>query len=67
MELQNQYPVWYACEEHVDMVIDEIVDHYSLAPTMEWVDPNPAKEKKECSWCGGIPRYKLEIDLQEEF
>jgi CxxH/CxxC protein (TIGR04129 family) len=66
MELENQYPVWYACEEHVDMVIDEIVDHYSKAPTMDLVGPDTAKEKKGCIWCGGIPRYQLEIDLEEE-
>ncbi|SEM82280.1 CxxH/CxxC protein [Lihuaxuella thermophila] len=66
MQFANQHPVWYACEEHIDLVIDEIVDRYSLPPVMERISPDTATEKQGCSWCGGVPRYQLEIDCADE-
>lgn len=66
MEKEHEQAIWYACDEHVDIVIDEIVDQYSLAPTMEPYEPVQAVEQKRCSWCGQIPQYLLEIELDEE-
>ncbi len=65
MESKNQY-VWYACEEHIDIVIDEIVDRFSTAPAIDWFTTGDDEERTGCSWCGGIPRYQLEIDAEGE-
>jgi CxxH/CxxC protein (TIGR04129 family) len=58
-----QRPIWFACDEHIDILIDEIVDKYSLAPDMEIVD-NSTAESKVCSWCKQLAKYQLELEIQ---
>ncbi|MBA4541910.1 MULTISPECIES: CxxH/CxxC protein [Thermoactinomyces] len=59
----NTEHVWYACNEHIDIILDEIVDDTSLAPEMELYrgDDNEAK----CGWCGNRPAYRLWVNPGE--
>ncbi|MDR6225398.1 CxxH/CxxC protein [Desmospora profundinema] len=53
---------WYACEEHVELVIDDFVDRYQLAPEIEPstnVDQTKTPERIRCRQCGGTPVYHL--------
>jgi CxxH/CxxC protein (TIGR04129 family) len=54
---------WYACDEHIDIVLDEIVDNYAQAPLMEIMEKPDAQAA--CFWCGGRPRYQLQIEQTE--
>ncbi|TCW39332.1 CxxH/CxxC protein [Laceyella sacchari] len=56
---------WYACDEHVDIALDEIVDMYEQAPLMELMDDEP-NNQATCFWCGQTPRYVLQLANQEE-
>ncbi|MBA4494084.1 CxxH/CxxC protein [Paenactinomyces guangxiensis] len=67
MKSDYEQLIWYACGEHIDIVIDEIVDRFSIAPTMELYSSDRRNgSKKECYWCGGFPEYQLEIELEDE-
>lgn len=61
---QTSNLIWFACDEHVDIVIDEIVDHHGLAPDLEQIAPE--NSQKSCSWCGHPPHYQLELTETDE-
>jgi CxxH/CxxC protein (TIGR04129 family) len=56
--------IWYACEEHIDIILDEIVDTTALAPLMERYTGQ--EEGVSCSWCRKPPQYRLEIERSKE-
>lgn len=49
--------IWYACEEHVDIVLEDFVDTCEMPPLMDFCDPPPPGAK--CGWCGKEPKYLL--------
>jgi CxxH/CxxC protein (TIGR04129 family) len=53
----------YACQEHIDYVMEDFIDKYSVAPTMELLDK---KEQKKCDWCDQPADYLLKTEEGEE-
>ncbi|SFI69413.1 CxxH/CxxC protein [Thermoflavimicrobium dichotomicum] len=51
--------IWHACEEHVDYLMDDIIDEYHVAPVLEPYSPAFHIEKASCKWCGQEPVYQL--------
>ncbi|WP_107728273.1 CxxH/CxxC protein [Desmospora activa] len=49
---------WYACKEHIELVIDDYVDQYQRAPEIEPVE-NTAQTGARCRQCGGTPAYRF--------
>ncbi|MBA4602889.1 CxxH/CxxC protein [Thermoactinomyces mirandus] len=49
--------IWYACEEHVDITLDDFVDTYGIPPIMDVCGSLPSRAK--CKWCGNKPKYQL--------
>jgi CxxH/CxxC protein (TIGR04129 family) len=51
----------FACEEHMDVVIDGIVDDFAVAPTiLPWPDQTVRAESPAvCHWCGKSADYVL--------
>lgn len=52
----------YACEEHVDILIDELVESTSFPPDMEKLDPS---DQYRCGWCGKVAIYRLWVPLEK--
>ncbi|SDX28867.1 CxxH/CxxC protein, BA_5709 family [Marininema mesophilum] len=52
------YIKWYACDEHVEVVLDQLVDEVEIAPDLNPCEPDEAKTAT-CHWCGGTPAYRL--------
>jgi CxxH/CxxC protein (TIGR04129 family) len=51
---------WYACEEHVEHVIDDFIDHCQQAPEVERFNPDrPTPQAIRCRLCGSTPIYQL--------
>ncbi|MGA8942278.1 MAG: CxxH/CxxC protein [Thermoactinomyces sp.] len=48
---------WYACEEHVDIVLEDFVDTFEIPPLMDLCLSPPPHAK--CKWCGKKPKYLL--------
>ncbi|MGA9174627.1 MAG: CxxH/CxxC protein [Thermoactinomyces sp.] len=61
--MNKQQKVWYSCDEHIDILLDEIVDTTSLAPEMEFYSGNDNEAK--CEWCGIRPAYRLWVHSEE--
>jgi CxxH/CxxC protein (TIGR04129 family) len=53
----------YACKEHVDYVMEDFIDKYSVAPTMELID---STNLKECDWCQQPATYLLILEEEME-
>jgi CxxH/CxxC protein (TIGR04129 family) len=56
----------YSCAEHIDIMIEEWVNEYELAPEIDLVDD---KKKAPCSWCKQDAVYyiiPLEIEIQDD-
>ena len=51
----GQHEVKYACEEHVDMAIDDILYSYETFPVME------TSEEHKCEYCCNDAMYKITI------
>lgn len=49
--------IWYACEEHMDIVLEDFIDTYEIPPFMDLCQPPPPHAK--CRWCGEEPKYLL--------
>jgi CxxH/CxxC protein (TIGR04129 family) len=63
----DHFAHWLACEEDVDAAIDEAVDRFASAPDIRPLEPREAAEAEGgCFWCGGTPRYLVEVPLHEE-
>ncbi|RAL23383.1 CxxH/CxxC protein [Thermoflavimicrobium daqui] len=56
--------IWYACEEHLDYIMDDIIDTYMVAPILESYQPIRPSEKKACKWCGQSSEYQLTFELE---
>lgn len=48
--------IWYSCNQHVDIVIEEIVDQLKSAPVLEVTNTS-----HPCYWCGKRAIYQLQI------
>jgi CxxH/CxxC protein (TIGR04129 family) len=53
----------YACEEHIDYVMEDFIDQYEAAPTMEQLEHN---ENKICAWCKKTASYMLALEEESE-
>ena len=49
--------VKYACEEHIDELMDEIINEYETFPVME-----KEESDKKCSYCSNVSVYKVLLD-----
>ncbi|SDY37634.1 CxxH/CxxC protein [Thermoactinomyces sp. DSM 45892] len=51
--------IWYACDEHLDYVMDDMIEEFHTAPTLE---PLQSSEKHSCRWCKGTAGFQLELE-----
>jgi CxxH/CxxC protein (TIGR04129 family) len=58
--------IWFACEEHIEIVIEEMVDRYALAPVVSLVSQKNISQLNNCYWCECPPQYRLEMALKEK-
>ncbi|SMO68409.1 CxxH/CxxC protein [Melghirimyces algeriensis] len=54
--------VWYACNEHIEIVLDEIVDQQNRAPELLPIEPEEKNQGFTCYWCDNPPVYQLKLD-----
>ncbi len=53
---------WFVCEEHLEMILDDIVDYHAIAPSLElWDNRTDSSQFPEacCEKCGSSPDYIL--------
>lgn len=56
-------PHYFACPDHVDILIEEYVNNYELAPEIDLIQDTI---KKTCSWCEqGAIYFILEQEPEE--
>jgi CxxH/CxxC protein (TIGR04129 family) len=53
--------VWYSCNEHIDIVIEDMIDEFTNAPVLEVVGGTHA-----CHLCGKRAIYQLQCALERE-
>ncbi|MCH5585075.1 CxxH/CxxC protein [Shimazuella sp. AN120528] len=53
----------YACKEHIDYVMEDFIDKFAVAPTMEVMD---STDHKSCDWCSQPAAYFLTIEEETE-
>jgi CxxH/CxxC protein (TIGR04129 family) len=53
----------YACEEHIDFVMEDFIDQYNVAPTLELIK---ATDDKPCVWCKQHAVYSLILEEEME-
>lgn len=53
----------YACQEHIDYVMEDFIDKYTVPPTMELIDND---EHKNCDWCSQPAAYLLTLEEEME-
>lgn len=53
----------YACNEHIDYVMEDFIDRYEIAPTLELIDKT---EPKFCDWCKQPATYLLTSEEKTE-
>lgn len=53
--------IWYSCNLHVDLVIEEMVDQCESAPVLEVINTS-----HPCYWCGKRAIYQLQTLAEEE-
>lgn len=52
--------IWYSCNQHIDIVIEEMIDEFENAPVLEVISASHS-----CHWCGKRAIYQLQC-LQEQ-
>jgi CxxH/CxxC protein (TIGR04129 family) len=62
--LDGEKIVWYTCEEHTEIVMEDFIDTYQAPPVMEPCDTQQAGA--QCKWCGEKPKYQFEIHTQKQ-
>ncbi|MFD1427130.1 CxxH/CxxC protein (TIGR04129 family) [Kroppenstedtia sanguinis] len=58
--------IWYACAEHIDPILDEIVDEQGRAPDLLSLTAIEDDREVYCHWCGKEPDYLLLLDGGEK-
>ncbi|QKG85794.1 CxxH/CxxC protein [Kroppenstedtia pulmonis] len=54
---------WYACQEHIEVLLDQIVDEQEVAPTLlPWEEGMSDSPDPVCDWCQKKPAYILTIE-----
>jgi CxxH/CxxC protein (TIGR04129 family) len=55
-----------ACEEHIDMAIDDFVNTYEEPPEMRLLEETTVSEEihSKCKYCGEKAKYLLTLDVQ---
>ena len=53
--------IWYSCNQHIDIVIEEMIDQYANAPILEVIN-----NSHTCYWCGKRAVYQLRCSHEQE-
>lgn len=53
--------IWYSCNQHIDIVIEEMIDEFEDAPTLEVITSTHS-----CHRCGKRAIYRLQCDHENE-
>ncbi|SFS36789.1 CxxH/CxxC protein [Marininema halotolerans] len=56
---------WYACNEHIEVVLDQLVDEAETAPDLFPCEPEELGTAT-CHWCGSTPSYRLSAQTNHE-
>ncbi|TCS95514.1 CxxH/CxxC protein [Hazenella coriacea] len=59
--MKSPQHIWYACQNDLDLVLDDIIDQYSVAPDLELIEQG----KQVCHWCQQPAEYILTIEQEE--
>lgn len=58
--LEESYPVWVCCKEHLERLLDDYVDQYEVAPdTYPLEQVEDAELAKSCKVCGAVGQVVL--------
>jgi CxxH/CxxC protein (TIGR04129 family) len=57
--------IWYSCEEHIDYVMEDLIDQYQVAPILEAFLPSSDEKSLHCHWCKQTPAYQLIVQQEE--
>ncbi|MDT8862798.1 CxxH/CxxC protein [Alkalihalobacillus sp. MEB130] len=52
--------MYYACDEHIEVAIDMIVDEVELAPVVEKINEEKAPLSTTCSFCESVAIYTVD-------
>ncbi|MBD1372004.1 CxxH/CxxC protein [Hazenella sp. IB182357] len=55
---------WYACSEHVDLTMDDMIEAYLLAPILETISESEQTEHP-CYWCKQPSEYQLTASSED--
>lgn len=61
--LKADFNTGFACEEHVDILIDELVETTLFPPDLEKITPSASQS---CGWCGKPAVYRLSVNAPAE-
>lgn len=61
--MKNPQHIWYTCQDDLELVMDDIIDQYSVAPDLEIITQ---EEQKVCHWCQQPAQYSLTIEIDPE-
>lgn len=53
--------IWFSCNLHIDIVIEEMVDQFENAPILEVINT-----PHSCYWCGKRAIYQLQCPSETE-
>ncbi|WP_332692328.1 CxxH/CxxC protein [Halalkalibacter lacteus] len=53
--------MYYACDEHIELAIDMIIDERELAPIVEKIDENSEMLSTTCSFCENAAIYRVDM------
>jgi CxxH/CxxC protein (TIGR04129 family) len=51
--------MYYACNDHIEVAIDIIVDEQEVAPVVEKIEDNSKGLSTVCSFCGNAAIYSV--------
>ncbi|WP_332632452.1 CxxH/CxxC protein [Halalkalibacter flavus] len=52
--------MYYACNEHIEVAIDMVVDEEELAPVVEKVETSKEPLSTSCSFCDSAAIYSVD-------
>ncbi|WP_070808131.1 CxxH/CxxC protein [Halalkalibacter okhensis] len=52
--------MYYACNEHIEVAIDMVVDEAELAPVVEKVETKKEALSTSCSFCDSVAIYSVD-------
>ncbi|MFC0471588.1 CxxH/CxxC protein [Halalkalibacter kiskunsagensis] len=52
--------MYYACNEHIEVAIDMVVDEQELAPIVDKISENKEVLSTTCSFCENVAIYSVD-------